>query len=132
MRLKSWTPLEIVETILAFNLLVWGIIFLFPENVFDTPSIRIDHGAFYAQDWFWGIFLIVVAALFLFGPRDRSFWLRRYLHIFCWIFWFSITLLLALRTFSNGIAPTDFLFISVFVAIALCHLTLYNRLVGVK
>lgn len=130
MKLKSWTPLEVIEIILAFNLLVWGVVFLFPENVFDTP--RIKNEAIYAQDWFWGFFLVIAGVLLIFGPRDTKFWLRRYLHIFSWIFWFSITILLAFRTFENGVAPTDFLFLSVFSAIAFCHLTLYNRLAGVK
>lgn len=130
MKLKSWTALEIIEAILACNSLVWGIVFLFPGNVFDTPRIKND--AIYAQDWLWGVFLVTVGVLLLIGPRNRRFWIRRYLHVFCWVFWFSITTLVAFRTFENGVMPTDFLFISVFLAIAFCHLTLYNRLAGVK
>lgn len=130
MKLKTWTPLEVIEVILALNLLVWGAIFLFPGNVFDTPRIKND--AIYAQDWLWGFFLVAVGVSLIFGPRNGKFWLRRYLHVFGWIFWFSITILLAVRTFENGIAPTDFLFISIISTIAFCHLTLYNRLAGVK
>lgn len=130
MRLKSWTPLEIIETILAINLLVWGTVFLFPGNVFDTPIIQ--NRAIYAQDWFWGGFLVLVALSFFVSPLENKFWLRRLLHTFCWVFWSAMTVLLMTRVFSNGIQPTDFLFVSLFVALALCHLTLHSRLVGVK
>lgn len=130
MKLKSWTPLEIIETILALNLLVWGVIFLFPGNVFDTP--RIKNEALYAQDWFWGVFLVVVGFSLIFKPKDSYFVLGRWLHTLAWLFWFSIAVLIAIRTFPNGINPPDFLFISIFSAIAFCHLTLYSRLIGVK
>jgi len=130
MRLKTWTPLEMIEATLAINVLIWGIVFLFPENVFDTS--RYKYNAIYAQDWLWGTFLVVVGVLLLTTPKTRWFTLRRWLHVLCWVFWFSMTLLIAIRTFADGVSPTDFLFLSVFTTIALCHLTLYNRLVGVK
>lgn len=125
-----WTLSEIKELILAVNEMIWAVVFLLPGNVFSQGSYELK--AIYAQDWLWGIFLLIISSLTLFGPRDRFLIYRQYLHFLSWVFWLGIVILLASRLFSNGFQGPDLLLITPYIVIALLHATLYARLSGAR
>lgn len=128
MTTPKWTILEIIELILAINKMLWGAIFLLPGNVFSQGTYELH--AIYAQDWLWGIFLLVISSLTVFGPPSLHIVHSKHLHFLSWAFWLGIIILLSSRLFANGISATDFLLISPYTVIALLHATLYARLSG--
>lgn len=127
----QWTLSELKETILALLALTWGIAFLIPGETLSRAS-RIDLLRFYAGDLTWAFLLIFFSIFLLFSPRHRLLWLRRSAHFFFWIFWIGISLIVIVRSFSNGFTANDALLCSPFIALAFLHAIFYMRLVYVK
>lgn len=125
-----WTLSEIKEIIMAFLSLCWGILFLFPEDTLGQAS-RIDLLRVYATDVYWGIFLILSGIFLIFFPRNRYFYVRRWIHMLLWLFWLGMTILVAVRTSGNGLSVSDGLFISMFLTVAFLHAAFYLRLAAV-
>lgn len=126
-----WTISEIKEVVLALLQFFWGILFMFPGNVFDAQG-RYYLTAIYAQDWLWGILLLAASSLILFGSRTEWLHFRKFLHFFSWFFWLGIFILAMSRSIENGLHVADMLIFSPYITIAFLHATLYIRLMGVR
>lgn len=127
MFLPKWTLSDIKEAILAILALIWGVLFLFPDDTLGSAS-RLDLLRTYAGDITWGTLLVLGSCFLLFTPRSRYFKLRRWIHLGFWWFWLGITLLVAIRSLANGWSVTDGLFVSTFATFAFLHAAFYLRL----
>lgn len=126
-----WTLTEMKEIILSLLALLWGVLFLFPEDTLSRAS-RVDLMRIYAGDVTWGLLLIVVSLFLLLSPRHRHQRLRRAAHAFFWLFWLAISLLVLVRTAAGGVSLIDILLMSPYLALAFIHASFYARLVYVK
>lgn len=123
---------EMMELVLAFTALVWGILFLLPGNVFN-PSSNIGLLSIYAQDWVYGILLVLCSLFLIIFPRGEYFSLRRGVHFTLWLFWAGITTVILVRFYrADTVSIGGWLFLSFPVAFAFLHALLYARLVKVR
>lgn len=128
---NGWTFSELKEIVLALLALIWGILFLFPDEILSQAS-RINLLSYYAGDHTWGTLLILSGLILLLSHRYPHFYLQCLAHIFLWLFWLAIGLLVTVRGAENGWQATDLLLSTPYIAIAFTHGIFYMRLVYVR
>lgn len=126
MKIK-WTSSELKELILGALAFFWGVLLLFPGNAI-LPYGGQDLYRFYADDWLWGMYLIVCGLVIILTATNGFLKVRKAIHATLWMFWLGIAAIILFRTYKNGVSATDILILLPFVAIAFLHAAIYTRL----
>lgn len=116
----AWTVSQMHEAALTLLGLLWGILLVLPGNTFAAPA-GVSSLFLFAQDWVWGTMLIAVSLPFLFLNKHRYVVIRRFVHVFYWVFWSGLALLSYMRVSANGLQALDLILPSLLIEMAVFH-----------